>query len=1009
MHWAQELGTAGLKIASAAQATSFRNTPVAAKAMSGNIIDLVVTKHSHLSLCHTHKHVIGIFCAFFFFFKGVLHGMRKSLLGRVLSSGEALDILSVASTLVGLGSEIVFKIGRDETEAEQIQMRILLALGTIWEVSTGAPLDGAALRGQIAQIHDMSVALSQRIGNDLVLFSSACVPLLAEDYIAERSSSSSNGNSSSNMDGTGGELALTNALAKLAGLVRSATATRTLRDVIVDLRHVIEDIGEAKEVESIHSLGPLAQTFIAQMEELTQRAFGYDQAGFAGIAEVLERVADQLLWGCRAVSELISEESGARGNYDRVAGDVIALVTQLRNDILVHTQRQGKDQPMAIKISCTAFQLCEAFIKLLRTSLGVQRFMKRKGTLFDEDDVEVPIPEGGSACEDGAGEDEDEPEAEAEAKKSGGNGGEGDNNNNNNNDDDDDDDNIVDDSDEDDCDVWKEPPDSPANIVLDADGNVRAGNLNKLIERLTMVKGQDITFQKTFVTTYRSFTTPETFFRKLRQRFNMDIPHLPPSVSPSEYRKLFILPVQLRVINVLRQWIDTSIFDINDALVARIRTFIATELDHEAFRNFSRQLSDLLTRKLEERRTAAETEKSERAIVEDAVATAAAAAAAAVSGSGSATATGTATAEAPSTGDNVPAASATATDAPTAAIVSPREAGALSAAKPVDATTAAAVAAAAANADKESKAKRESKWMTMRTKSRMFRNTTYAKTLSTFTSMVMGTGISLERALPLKTGNVSTLDDEVMSPEGLQVFKYSAEDVAEQLTFLDSHYYYMIRPVELLNKSWSKNKGARSPNVTKLIRRFNEVSQWVATLILAQKTAAARAVMWGRFVVIGDALLRLKNFNTLLAILSAFNLSAVNRLRGTRRLLPQPMTEWIEAQMKLMTSEGSYHIYRETLHTVDPPSIPYLGVYLTDLTFIEDGNQNFVNGGLINFKKRQMIYNIISEVQLYQQDRYDIPPNLLILPLLSTLESKNEDELYKLSLIREPRTGGPIA
>jgi hypothetical protein len=41
------------------------------------------------------------------------------------------------------------------------------------------------------------------------------------------------------------------------------------------------------------------------------------------------------------------------------------------------------------------------------------------------------------------------------------------------------------------------------------------------------------------------------------------------------------------------------------------------------------------------------------------------------------------------------------------------------------------------------------------------------------------------------------------------------------------------------------------------------------------------------------------------------------------------------------------------------------GVYLKDLTFIEDGNPDKVRG-LINFAKRRMLYNTIQEVLLYQ-------------------------------------------
>ena len=58
---------------------------------------------------------------------------------------------------------------------------------------------------------------------------------------------------------------------------------------------------------------------------------------------------------------------------------------------------------------------------------------------------------------------------------------------------------------------------------------------------------------------------------------------------------------------------------------------------------------------------------------------------------------------------------------------------------------------------------------------------------------------------------------------------------------------------------------------------------------------------------------------------------------------------------KLVSFEGNFRNLRDTLHRCDPPCIPYLGMYLTELSFIEEGTPNFTDDGLLNFAKMRMV------------------------------------------------------
>lgn len=118
-----------------------------------------------------------------------------------------------------------------------------------------------------------------------------------------------------------------------------------------------------------------------------------------------------------------------------------------------------------------------------------------------------------------------------------------------------------------------------------------------------------------------------------------------------------------------------------------------------------------------------------------------------------------------------------------------------------------------------------------------------------------GKEISSKRMIQTFTNNVPP----PIMPKNMKKLKFLDIDVTEfarQLTIIESKLYGKIKPTECLNKTWQKKVGENdpepAPNVKALILHSNQMTNWVAEMILAQMDVKKRVVVIKHFVSVAD-------------------------------------------------------------------------------------------------------------------------------------------------------------
>uniref|UniRef100_A0A672QAX9 Ral GEF with PH domain and SH3 binding motif 2 n=1 Tax=Sinocyclocheilus grahami TaxID=75366 RepID=A0A672QAX9_SINGR len=155
---------------------------------------------------------------------------------------------------------------------------------------------------------------------------------------------------------------------------------------------------------------------------------------------------------------------------------------------------------------------------------------------------------------------------------------------------------------------------------------------------------------------------------------------------------------------------------------------------------------------------------------------------------------------------------------------------------------------------------------------------------------------------------------------------------------------------------------------------FSFVSFWVVREILHAQTLKIRAEVLSLYIRTAKKLCDMNNLHAVMAVVSALQSAPIFRLAKTWALLSRKDKATFERLEYLMSKEDNYKRLRDFISSQSMTScIPYLGIYLSDLTYIDSAYPS--TGSILENEQRSNLMNnilrIISDLQ--RSIEYDIP------------------------------------
>jgi len=234
----------------------------------------------------------------------------------------------------------------------------------------------------------------------------------------------------------------------------------------------------------------------------------------------------------------------------------------------------------------------------------------------------------------------------------------------------------------------------------------------------------------------------------------------------------------------------------------------------------------------------------------------------------------------------------------------------------------------------------------------------------------------------------------------------NSKEFAQQLTLFEWNLFHQISIKDLMDYS----KGIENAiSIQASILWFNNLSNSI-TIDILKPDLKQRVETTAFWIKVANYCRKLNNYNAVMEIVASLGSVSISRLQRTWSHLPKKYVRRFKACESLMSSVENYKEYRTQLEKVGSTNacaVPYLGMYLRDVIFIDENPATLEHGEINQFKvdlERQLIRNVVK----FQDRNYKFQESARLKMILDSWKKTNtnanciENGLYERSILMEP-------